>query len=177
MQRVTIIQGEHAVSAQPDVLITTLLGSCIAICLHDPVARVGGMNHFLLGAPAQDQRIAAADQQRYGVHALELLVNAMMKQGASRPRLRAHLYGGADMMQGLGAIGTANAEFARRLLATEGIALGHSALGGSAARRVEFLPHDGKVRSWTVAEAGLPPTPTAPAPTAPPARAGDLELF
>lgn len=171
MRRVTIIQGEHAVSGEPGVMISTLLGSCIAICLHDPVVRVGGMNHFLLGAPAQDQRVAAADQQRYGVHALELLVNAMMKQGASRERLRAHLYGGANMMQGLGAIGTANAAFARRLLVTEGIALGHSELGGSAARRVEFLPHDGKARSWTVAEAPAAVRARAPLPV------GDVELF
>jgi chemotaxis protein CheD len=152
MRRINIIQGEFHVASEPEVMIGTLLGSCIAICLHDAVARVGGMNHFLLGAPGSHERIREADMSRYGVHAMELLINEMMKRGAQRSRLRAHLYGGANIVAGLGQIGSSNANFAKSFVAVEGIALGRTELGGTQARRVEFLPHLGKVRSWTVAE-------------------------
>lgn len=171
MERVSLIQGEHHVAGRPDILIGTLLGSCIAVCLHDADARIGGMNHFLLGEPGRNERLGSADMQRYGVHAMELLINGMMKQGAMRSRLRAHVYGGANMVQGLGPIGSTNSAFARKFIETEGIALGRFETGGSAARRVEFLPYLGKVRSWTVAD----PVPLVAAPT--PRSDGDLELF
>lgn len=170
MHRITIIQGEYHVAGEPDVLIGTLLGSCIAVCLHDAAAQVGGMNHFLLGEPTGQMRIPDADQQRYGIHAMELLINAMMRKGAVRSRLRAHLYGGANIVAGLGQIGSSNAAFAQRFIATEGIEVGRTDLGGTAARRVEFLPHLGKVRSWTVAEA-------VPVVRLPSRSGGDLELF
>lgn len=173
MQRISLIQGDHHVATRPDVLIGTLLGSCIAICLHDAVAKVGGMNHFLLGEPANVERVGSADMQRYGVHAMELLVNEMMKKGASRSRLRANVYGGANIVQGLGAIGSANARFARKFIETEGIELGRFETGGTAARRVEFLPYLGKVRSWIVAD----PVPVAVVHGPLTESDGDLELF
>lgn len=171
MQRISLIQGEHHVAGHPDTLIGTLLGSCIAVCLHDAVAKIGGMNHFLLGEPGRHEQLGSVDRQRYGVHAMELLVNAMMKQGAARSRLRANVYGGANIVQGLGQIGSTNAAFARKFIETEGIALGRFETGGSTARRVEFMPYLGKVRSWIVAD----PVPLV---TAPARRSdGDLELF
>src|SRR4051812_2754025 len=100
-------------------MISTLLGSCIAVCLHDPVARVGGMNHFLLGEPGRDERVPGNDKPRYGVHAMELLINGMRAKGAVRGRLRAQVYGGANVVPALGPIGSNNAAFARRFLATE----------------------------------------------------------
>lgn len=174
MRRIPIIQGEHAVVAEPDTVIATVLGSCIAACLHDPVARIGGMNHFLLGEPRPGHAVGPEDMQRYGLHAMELLINAMMQAGAVRARLKAHLYGGANVVAGLGSIGTGNAAFARRFMATEGIALGHLDVGGSHARKVEFLPYEGKARATAVA--GAPP-PVAPVAAAVPARGGELELF
>ena len=172
MRRISIIQGEHAVVCEPGTVITTLLGSCIAVCLQDSVSRIGGMNHFLLGEPGKDQRVNAQELQRYGLHAMELLINAMMKRGATRGGLRAHLYGGANIVAGLGSIGSSNAAFARRFLETEGIAIGHVDVGGTQARKVEFLPYEGKARATTVAEA--PPVAVA-VPVAP--RGGELELF
>lgn len=170
MHRISIIQGEHAVVGEPGTVITTLLGSCIAVCLQDSVTRIGGMNHFLLGEPGKDQRVNAQELQRYGLHAMELLINAMMKRGATRNGFRAHLYGGANIVAGLGSIGSSNAAFARRFLETEGIAIGHVDVGGTRARKVEFLPYEGKARSTAVADAppiALPVTP----------RGGELELF
>jgi chemotaxis protein CheD len=174
MQRLTLIQGQHMAIGAPDIMLSTLLGSCIAVCLHDAKARIGGMNHFLLGEPDAGQHVGAQDMQRYGVHAMELLINAMMKTGAVRSRLRAHIYGGATIIAGLGGIGKSNATFARRFIETEGIAIGHVDVGGSRARKVEFLPFEGKARSSFVAEAV--PLEVARAP-APPASVGDLELF
>ena len=96
MKRIPIIQGEHCVSGDPGVIISTLLGSCVAVCLQDPEGRLGGMNHFLLGEPNKTDLIRDSDRQRYGVHAMELLINALMRKGAIRSRLRAHLYGGGE---------------------------------------------------------------------------------
>lgn len=171
MQRVNIVQGEQRIVTKPDVVLATLLGSCVAVCLHDPVAKVGGMNHFLLGEPGSDHH-AQGDLQRYGVHAMELLVNGLMAVGAMRNRLRAHIYGGANMMSGLGAIGSSNGAFARRFMETEGIAIAHADLGGDLARRVEFLPFEGKSRCTRARE----PVPVVRTVTTP-QPGGDLELF
>lgn len=176
MRRISIIQGEHAVIDQPGVTVSTLLGSCVAVCLYDAVAHVGGMNHFLLGEPGEAQALSPLDRQRYGVHAMELLINGMMARGAARQRLRAHLYGGANIISGLGGIGASNAEFARRFMATEGIEVGHADLGGTLARRVEFLPHEGRSRCSHVAQT-VPEPPVRHAPARKVEVGGELELF
>lgn len=175
MRRVSIVQGEFHVGWEPGVVISTLLGSCVAACLHDPVARVGGMNHFLLGEPGADRPVAAADMHRYGIHAMELLINALMQHGAQRQRLRAHLYGGANIVAGLGGIGSANAKFARSFMEMEGISIYHHELGGVQARKVEFMPYEGRARSTLVAEAAAVPPPARRPPVF--AIAGDVELF
>lgn len=174
MRRIAIVQGEHVATAEPGVMFTTLLGSCVAACLHDPVARIGGMNHFLLGEPAAHQRLSAPERARYGVHAMELLINAMMALGAQRANLQAHLYGGANMVARLSAIGTANAEFARRFMTAEGIFVAHADLGGDRARKVEFLAYEGRSRC-TISTAPVQETRAPLLPT--PASIGELELF
>ena len=173
MRRVPIVQGEHKVVAEPDVMITTLLGSCIAVCLQDRVARVGGMNHFLLAEPSGDRQLSEADMQCYGIHAMELLINEMMVKGALRSRMTAQVYGGANVVSGLGApIGSNNAAFAERFLQVEGIAVGHSDVGGRRARKVEFLPWEGKARCTYVQES-VPVVPLKILAAA----GGELELF
>ncbi|MET1754346.1 chemotaxis protein CheD [Novosphingobium sp. RD2P27] len=173
MERISIVQGEHAVVSRPNVVISTVLGSCVAVCLQDSVARVGGMNHFLLGEP--DHRVQQQNLSSYGIHAMELLINEMMKLGAARNRLRAHLYGGANMIAGLGMIGSSNAEFARRFVEAEGIAIAHVDLGGNQARRVEFQPFEGRSRCNRVVHA---PDPVVTPPVRRPLQSvGDLELF
>ena len=173
MRRLSIVQGEHAIVKEPQVVVSTVLGSCISVCLHDPVSRIGGMNHFLLGEP-NGRRMNEVEMQRYGVHSMEVLINKMMAEGADRRRLRAHVYGGANVVANLGHIGSRNAQFARDFLEVENIITVHEDVGGSFARRVEFLPYEGKTRCTRVAQAPLPP-PAAPAPALAPA--GELELF
>ena len=146
---VTVTQGEYRIASDPDVVLTTILGSCVAVCLHDAQAQVGGMNHFLLPGREGSQR----DDIRYGAHAMELLINGLLKQGAVRARLQAKVFGGANMAQKLGDIGLSNAEFARDYLAREGIPIISESLGGSLARRVRFAPASGRARLLTIPNA------------------------
>lgn len=172
LTRITVLQGQARVSAGPRVEFSTILGSCVATCLYDPEVEVGGMNHFLLAEPASSNR--GEFDEHYGVFLMEVLINEMLAHGAAKQRLRAHLYGGANLHSGMARIGTMNAEFARNFLAAEKIALVREDLGGSNARRVDFRPALGRVRCRTVENAQAPePKPLAPAP----ARIGDVELF
>jgi chemotaxis protein CheD len=159
-QRVTVMQGEARASIDPHLTMTTILGSCVATCLFDPVAKVGGMNHFLLGEPPDAARAQSFDSD-YGLFLMELLVNEMLKLGAVKARMKARLYGGANMNPDLAPIGSGNAAFARAFLAAEGIAKVHEDLEGSHARRVEFRPASGMVRARIVqADAPTPALPT-----------------
>jgi chemotaxis protein CheD len=163
LKRIVIHQGETHVSADPGEVLTTVLGSCVAACLHDPVARIGGINHFLLAEPA----VADTDPgplQRYGAHAMDWLIRALLAMGATRANLKARLYGGASLSDGLGDIGAANLRFARRFLRAEGILLVGEDVGGSGARRVEFRPALGLARCRTASERPAPSLiPLAPA--------------
>jgi hypothetical protein len=94
-RRILVVQGEYQVSEDPSVVLTTLLGSCVAACMRDPGARVGGMNHFLLPGVAEEAHLK--DARSYGVHLMELLVNSLMQRGARRERLEAKLFGGGKM--------------------------------------------------------------------------------
>ncbi|MGY6550531.1 MAG: chemotaxis protein CheD [Erythrobacter sp.] len=154
--RLTIMQGEARASADPRVTMTTILGSCVATCLFDPVARVGGMNHFLLAEPPDPARVREFDSD-YGLFLMELLINEMLKLGAVKSRMKARLYGGANMNRDLAPIGSGNAAFARAFLAAEGIAKVYEDLEGTHARRVEFRPSSGMVRARIVEADGPPP--------------------
>jgi chemotaxis protein CheD len=167
-----VIQGEHAVSDDRDALLTTVLGSCVAACIHDPGRGVGGMNHFLL-AKGGDSLPDGDQAMRYGAYAMEVLINDLMKRGARRERLEAKLFGGAKMVDGLSDIGSANAAFARRFLEDEGIPIIAASLGGRRARRVEFWPSTGRARQREVEDVISVQAPREP----PPVYGNDVELF
>ncbi len=150
-RRVNIVQGEFHVTDDPDVYLTTILGSCVAACLSDPVAGVGGMNHFLL--PGDDREGGERDAMSHGVHAMELLVNGLLQRGARRERLQAKLFGGARMLQGLTDVGRYNADFAERFVKRERIALTGGSLRGERGRRVQFWPTSGRARQLTLGTA------------------------
>jgi chemotaxis protein CheD len=170
-RRINIVQGEYKVTDDPDVVVSTLLGSCVAACIRDPTAGVGGMNHFLL--PGEDGRSYSHEAERYGDYLMELLINGLMKQGAHRDRLQAKLFGGARMMGGLSDIGKKNAEFAERYLKHEGIAVVGKDLGGERGRRLQYWPVSGRARQAYVA-GGIDEKPIKP----PLSRnVGDVELF
>ncbi len=77
LRRINILQGETKVSDDAGVVLTTVLGSCISACLYDPIAKVGGLNHFLLAEPGSGETDVRS-LQRYGVYAMEVLINAMI---------------------------------------------------------------------------------------------------
>ena len=88
--RINVIQGTTKVTSDPNVVLTTVLGSCVAACLYDGIAGVGGMNHFLLSEPREGDLSFGAQSERYGTYAMELLINEMLKAGAARSRRRGH---------------------------------------------------------------------------------------
>lgn len=143
---VTLTQGDFHASRDP-IVMSTILGSCVAVCLHDPASGVGGMNHFLLpsGGEAHDAR-----SERYGVNAMEQLINAVFRLGARRAGLVAKAFGGANMSPRLSPIGDSNACFARQFLAAEGIECVAESFGGTNARRVLFWPQTGKAQQMIV---------------------------
>lgn len=174
-RRLTVAQGETRVSDEDDVVLTTVLGSCIAACFYDPVARVGGINHYLL---AEGHAADTASMQRYGVYAMEVLINAMLAMGASRPRLKARIFGGATMRRGFRDIGGDNIAFARRFLRDERIPLVGEDVGGTGARRVEFRAALGLARCRVVTEVpAAPVVPVRPVPAPAAASVGDVEFF
>ena len=149
-QRIHVVQGEYHVTRDESVVLTTILGSCVTACLRDPVARIGGMNHFLL--PEGEGTGTASKGLQYGVHAMELLVNGVLSKGGRRDRLEAKLFGGARLGMNLPDIGGRNAKFATDFLLREGISNLGGSLGGNAARRIQFWPCSGRARQATVAE-------------------------
>lgn len=169
-----IIQGDQALSDNRDDVMTTILGSCVATCLYDPIANVGGMNHFLL--PGENKN-APCSNESYGLNAMELLINGLLKMGAKRNRFEAKLFGGARMIEGLSDIGMQNAKFAIEFLAFEGIPCVSKSLGGLNARRIRFWPGTGRVQMKSLAEAAVvaPIIAKKPAVIAP--NTSDLELF
>jgi chemotaxis protein CheD len=172
-RKVHVIQGEFVVMDDPGVVLTTILGSCVAACLRDPQAGVGGMNHFLLpGTPGDDGL-------RYGVQAMELLVNGLLRRGARRERMEAKLFGGARLFDGLTDVGGQNAAFAERFLRDEGVRHVGGSLRGDQARRIQFWPTSGRARQILLAKtnAAVFAAESKRRPIAPVDTAGGLELF
>ncbi len=146
-----VTQGSFAIGGEPECVLSTILGSCVAVCLHDPVAQIGGMNHYLLSGEFRE-----SGDVRYGINAMELLVNALLRSGAQRNRLEAKVFGGACFGHSFSGIGSKNSAFARSFLNNEGIPCISESTGGARARRVHFTPYDGSVRLRLVAPEEVP---------------------
>lgn len=175
-KRINVIQGEHFVSRDHDVVLCTILGSCVAACLWDPEGRIGGMNHFLLPGDSAAW-VTGGATMRYGAFAMELLINDLLRHGARRDRFKAKVFGGACMMQGLTDIGKMNAEFAERFLAAEGIEIVGRSLRGNLGRRVQFWPVIGRARQTLVGKDQADVIRTEHGSTKLPANNGTVELF
>lgn len=126
--------------------VVTCLGSCVAACIRDRVAGVGGMNHFMLPvrAGSPDDPVSAA--ARYGNHAMECLINEILRLGGRRENLEAKVFGGARVLAIQTDIGGRNVAFARAYLALEGVPLVAQDVGGERPRKVMFFPQLGLVR-------------------------------
>lgn len=144
---VQIMQGDSYVTDKADEVLTTILGSCIAACIRDPHAGVGGMNHFLLPEGSG----ADKDARRFGVNAMEILINGLIKLGGRRERFEAKLFGGANVLAQLSDVGSRNAAFAKQYLSDEGIPVIGGDVGGFSPRRIQFWPLTGRARQLAVA--------------------------
>jgi chemotaxis protein CheD len=135
---VKVLPGEYFVHDE-DLLITTTLGSCIAACLWDRERRIGGMNHFMLPE-------GTGDSGRYGSYAMELLINEMMKRGASRLTMEAKVFGGGAVISGMSTlnVGERNTRFVIDYLQTERIPIVSKDVMDIYPRKVCFLPGSGK---------------------------------
>jgi len=151
-------------------MITTILGSCVSACLWDPVAGVGGMNHILV--PYDDNGVGDFSGSR--VNAMELLINAIIKQGGVKNRLQAKLFGGGKMISRFSDVGLKNGEFVISFLQAEGISCLSQSLGGEQARRIQFWPYSGRARQKMLGRVEL----SEVAPPMPKVQAGnDIEMF
>jgi len=147
------IQAGGVIASKTPLLIKTTLGSCISVCLYDPVTRMGGMNHFMLpGVPGD-----AEGSTRFGVHAMEVLINRLLKLGASRHRLVAKIAGGCSVVDFSSGISVAerNQRFVEDFLAGEGFEVKARRVGGTHAMEVRFRTDTGDAFVRTVMDPGV----------------------
>lgn len=143
--------GEWHVS-NSDEMILTILGSCVAVCIHDPVNRVSGMNHFMLPGHISDPDIPRDKTARYGITAMKILLKNLTGLGADRSSMRAMIFGGGAMLAppagyaGLGEpLPNLNVRIAKLFLEMEDIQLDQSDTGGTFSRKIMMDVRSGKV--------------------------------
>ncbi|GAB3762718.1 chemoreceptor glutamine deamidase CheD [Ramlibacter monticola] len=143
---VKILPGQY--HAARSGAVTTVLGSCVSTCLWDPVERIGGMNHFMLPGDNAHPDSPWAASARFGVYAMEVLINQMIHLGADRRRLVAKVFGGARLLAGFERldVGAKNSEFVVEFLRVEGIRVLARDLQDVCPRKVHFFVESGKVQ-------------------------------
>ncbi|MGI6038534.1 MAG: chemotaxis protein CheD [Limnochordia bacterium] len=133
--------GEYHVAVGTQRVLSTLLGSCVAVCLYDSRSQVYGMNHFMIPGDLRQENFFLEPDARYGIFAMELLINGMMKAGAAKERLRAKIFGGGRLLALNGKdIAGSNIRFAQAFLEMEGIPIEAADTGERVARRLFFMP-------------------------------------
>lgn len=141
-----ILPGEYYYTCK-DMLIVTVLGSCVSACIRDRVTGIGGMNHFMLPDGGKDADSPVSASMRYGTYAMEVLINDLLKAGARRENLEAKVFGGGNVLRGFVAmnVGQRNAQFVREYLRAENIRTMAEDLNDIHPRKVYFFPRSGKV--------------------------------
>lgn len=138
-----LLPGEYYVT-QKNEMITTVLGSCVAACIYDPKSGIGGMNHFML--PGDPNSNSDDNSARYGLFAMESMINDILKLGIKKSLLKAKLFGGGQIIEKMSDIGRKNIQFAKTFLYAEGFELESSDLGLIYPRKVNFFPGTGKAK-------------------------------
>jgi len=150
-KRVKIHIGDIYTSAEPAV-IETILGSCVSVCLFDPERKTGGMNHILL--PGKADLEIFDDTTRYGINAMEVLINSMMKLGSRKKNILSKIFGGAHILRSIGrhmSPGLKNIQFVENFLNLEGIPIVSRNTGGNNGRKIHFHTNTGDVFLKTLA--------------------------
>lgn len=145
MEAVKILPGEFYATGR-DMVLVTVLGSCVTACVRDPLSGIGGINHFMLPENGDEQERECAPSARYGVHAMEMLLNELVKLGARRNALEAKVFGGGNVMPGMqqANVGARNAEFVLDFVEREGIPLLAADLLDDYPRKVYYFPRTGR---------------------------------
>lgn len=141
---VKLISGECYVTNQPGEMIVTILGSCVAACMRDSVAKVGGMNHFLLPDTNDCSLRGSSESARYGAFAMEQLINNIIALGGMKNRLEVKVFGGGNVINNSSMIGSRNVAFVREFLKNEGLKIISEDLGDTYPRRLRYYPETGK---------------------------------
>jgi chemotaxis protein CheD len=145
-EAVKLLPGEYYVTSR-DMVLTTVLGSCVSACLRDTVAGIGGMNHFMLPDGSDSTSRDSTAAMRYGAYAMEVLLNELIKAGARRERLEAKVFGGGAVLANMTMlnIGERNADFVLRYLQLEHVRIAAQDLRGDLPRRINYFPATGRV--------------------------------
>lgn len=144
VRHTSIAQGQYCVSDDPDAVITTVLGSCVAACIRDPHRGIGGMNHFVL--PKSPTLLPEhCDPYRYGDHLMPRLIDALIARGAKPERLEAVIFGGASTFESFYNVGERNRDFALDFLFARGVAIMDAPRVGALGCRLEYWPVSGKL--------------------------------
>ena len=141
-----ILPGEYYVTRR-DMVLVTVLGSCVAACIRDKVSKIGGMNHFMLPQSTHEKSSWLSASARYGSYAMEVMINQIIKQGAARENLEAKVFGGGAVIKNMDTltVGKDNANFVLDYLHKERIPVLAEDLLGAFPRKVYYFPHTGKV--------------------------------
>jgi len=145
-----ILPGQYYVTLHGEMIVT-VLGSCVSACIRDSIFGIGGMNHFMLpnsgGSRDRGALIQSTDNAaRYGVHAMELLINEILKNGGQRKNLEVKITGGGRMIANISDIGQQNIDFVREFIDIEGLSIAAEEVGDIYPRKVYYYPATGKVR-------------------------------
>jgi chemotaxis protein CheD len=145
-EAVKLLPGEFYVTSK-DMVLTTVLGSCVSACLRDTAAGIGGMNHFMLPDGSDSTSRDSTAAMRYGAYAMEVLLNELIKAGARRERLEAKVFGGGAVLANMTMlnIGERNADFVLRYLQLEHVRIAAQDLRGDLPRRINYFPATGRV--------------------------------
>ena len=146
MEAAKILPGEYF-ATDKDIVLVTVLGSCVAACIRDTRAGVGGMNHFMLPRSERDPASPVSMSARYGTYAMEILINQLIKMGAQRASMEAKVFGGGNVLRGFTSnnIGESNANFVMEYLHNEGIRVAAEDMLGVHPRKIYYFPRTGKV--------------------------------
>ena len=142
-----ILPGEYYATGR-DMVLVTVLGSCVCACIRDRTSRIGGMNHFMLPDSGQDRSNPLGESARYGTYAMEILINQLLKMGAQRSNFEAKVFGGGAVLRGftVANVGERNADFVLKFLQTEKISIAAQDLLDIYPRKVYYFPKTGLVR-------------------------------
>ncbi len=136
--------GDHAVSGAPEALLLTVLGSCVSACIRDPLAGVGGMNHFMLPESRDGRWGGGLESLRYGNFAMARLIGDILRSGGRRELLEVKIFGGARIGPDTSEIGDRNASYVEAYLKAHGLVPLISKLRGKEARRLAYMPVSGR---------------------------------